>query len=110
MSAPAALPVWARWKVASDAEPWTLGVEEEVILVEPAGGRLAQAADAVQPTLSERLLASTRIETHAAALELGTSVHRTPGAAVAELAELRAALAEELRPHGVLPAVAGMHP
>src|SRR4051794_38155223 len=33
----AVLPRWATWNVDPDLEPWTVGVEEEVMLLEPDG-------------------------------------------------------------------------
>ena len=103
-----ARPEWARWPEA--ARDWTLGVEEEVMLLDPGSWSLAQTIDDVLPALSPRLAGRVSAETHAAALELATGVHVTVAAAVHELAALRSALQAELRPLGHAVAVAGTHP
>jgi carboxylate-amine ligase len=102
------LPEWARWR--DGAEDWTLGAEEEVMLLDPSGWQLAQVLDEVHPRLSPGLAAHVCAETHAGALELTTGVHRTAGAAAAELAGLRGRLAAELAPLGLRAAAAGTHP
>jgi glutamate---cysteine ligase / carboxylate-amine ligase len=103
-------PEWAQWAAGQEARPWTLGVEEEVMLLDPEDWSLAQASDDVLPAISPGLASSVSAETHAAALELATGVHERPAGAVAELAALRATLAEELDPLGLRAACAGTHP
>ena len=102
------LPEWARWR--SGAHDWTLGVEEEVMLLDPQTWALAQVLEDVHPRMSPGLAAHVTAETHAAALELATGVHRDAGSAVAELADLRARLASELAGFGLRAAAAGTHP
>jgi carboxylate-amine ligase len=60
--------------------------------------------------LPPSLAQHTRAETHGCALELASSAHATVGAATAELARLRAALAEVVRRLGLDVAVAATHP
>lgn len=101
------LPEWARWRGSAD---WTLGAEEEVMLLDPATWDLAQVLDDIHPRLSPELAARVTAETHACALELSTGVHRTAGSAAAELASLRGRLAGELSRFGLRAAAAGTHP
>ena len=101
------LPEWARWRAG--AEDWTLGAEEEVMLLDPADWTLAQVLDEIHPRLSPGLAAHVTAETHAAALELASGVHRTAGGVAAELAALRASLAAELFGLGLRAAAAGTH-
>jgi len=83
------LPDWARW--ADHDRSLTVGVEEEVMLLDPVSWSLAQAIDELMPRLPPGLGANVRPETHAAAAELGTGVHGTVATAIEELRELRAA-------------------
>jgi carboxylate-amine ligase len=99
---------WARWKDIK--EPCTVGVEEEVMLLEAADLSLAQRSDAVIGTVSRDLREHTSRETHAGVLELATGVHRYVAGAVKELSGLRRDLAVELRSVDAVPACAGMHP
>ena len=39
------LPAWARWAASGGAGPWTLGIEEEVMLLDETWGSLANRAD-----------------------------------------------------------------
>ena len=105
----ATAPSWARWNGGLD-QRYTLGVEEEVMLLDPLDWSLAQSSDQVLPLLSDELSAHMSPETHAAVLELATGVHDDVDGAVAELAALRSRLADELRPAGLTVAAAGMHP
>ena len=102
------LPAWALWR--EGAEDWTLGVEEEVMLLDPQTWELAQVLEDIHPRMSPGLAAHVTAETHAATLELATGVHRSAGGAVAELARLRARLAAELDGFGLRAAAAGTHP
>jgi carboxylate-amine ligase len=90
--------------------PWTVGIEEEVMLLDPEDWTLAPAIDAVLPTLSDRLAPHVGAETHRSALELRTGVHGGVAAGIAELHELRGRLASELAPLRLRAAAAGMHP
>lgn len=99
---------WAEWRAGPSA--YSLGVEEEVMLLDPDGWALSQASDAVLPALDPSLAAHTCAETHASALELATGVHATVAEATGELTELRHRLAEGLEHHGLRAAAAGTHP
>jgi carboxylate-amine ligase len=100
------LPGWARWK---GGEPWTVGLEEEVMLLEPDGSPAWRSED-VLARLDDELAHHARGETHGLALELATDPHTTVGAAASQLRHLRAGLAESVRSLGMQAAVAGTHP
>ncbi|HEY3187254.1 MAG TPA: YbdK family carboxylate-amine ligase, partial [Solirubrobacteraceae bacterium] len=98
---------WAQW---TPTAPFTLGVEEEVMLLDPWTWGLAQAIDEVLPRLPGALAARVTAETHAAAAELATGVNPTVGDAVRELRDLRAAMRETCAECGLAVASAGTHP
>jgi carboxylate-amine ligase len=106
----AASPEWARWPARPTVGEWSVGAEEEIMLLEPGQWRLAQAIDDVLPALSSELGPSVSAETHAGALELATGPHRTAGGVTAELTRLRERLAAELGGLGLRAAAAGTHP
>lgn len=98
---------WATWK---PSEPYTVGIEEEVMLLDPTDWRLTQRGDEVLSQSSEWLAGRCAAETHEAALELRTSPHATVRDAISELAELRTLLARELDRMGMAAAASGTHP
>ena len=102
-------PLWARWNGELD-QRYTLGVEEEVMLLEPADWSLAQSGDDVLARLSDELSPHTSPETHAAVVELATGIHPDVDGVVAELASLRNRLSRELDAMGLTVAAAGTHP
>ncbi len=104
------LPPWAAWNPAAAMAPWTVGLEEEVMLLDPRDWSLASRVDDVLPELSRWVADRASAETHGSALELASRAHATPGGAARELARLRAGLAAELAPLGLRAAVAGTHP
>lgn len=106
---PARRPSWAHWN-DSRGQRYTLGVEEEVMLLDASDGSLSQSSDWVLARLSDRLSPHTAPETHAAVIELKTGVHSDVAAAVAELTTLRAQLDRELLAMGLRAAVAGTYP
>jgi carboxylate-amine ligase len=105
----AVLPDWAIWNVDPDLEPWTVGIEEEVMLLEPDGSPAWRSEDVLR-VLPGSLAEHTRGETHGLALELATDPHRTVHEAACELRRLRAGLAEAVHGLGLRAAVAGTHP
>jgi len=98
---------WAKWK--GDSE-YTLGVEEEVMLLNPHDWSLAQQIDRVLPAVSEGLSHHVTPETHRSALEIGTGIHQTVSGLAEELLALRRKLETELAPLGLRAASAGTHP
>src|SRR5690348_6669890 len=87
-------PGWSTWRAAGDA--FTIGIEEEFMLVDPIDWSLAFRSDEVIAALPPGLRGRVTLETHAAVMETKTGVHRRVADAVAELAELRAELARAL--------------
>jgi carboxylate-amine ligase len=100
-------PRWADWRPSI---PYTVGLEEEVMLLDPGTWALAQRADRLLAVLDDDVVDSCSAETHEAALELTTGPHATVGGAVAELGRLRARLTRDAHSIGVAVAAAGMHP
>jgi hypothetical protein len=88
------LPRWARWNGVLERR-YTLGVEEEVMLLDGSDHLLSQSSEAVLARLSGDLGKHTVPETHAAVIELAT---------------LRAELTRQLRAVGLAAASAGTYP
>jgi len=88
---------------------FTVGLEEEVMLLEPDGSPAWRSEDVLQ-ALPPRFAEQARGETHGLALELSTRPHATVAAAASELRFLRAGLAAATRSLGLRAAVAGTHP
>ncbi|HEU4656827.1 MAG TPA: YbdK family carboxylate-amine ligase, partial [Capillimicrobium sp.] len=99
-------PAWATW--SADEHPFTLGVEEEVMLLTPETWALAGAIDEVLPRVPAGVRASA--ETHASALEYATKVHRRVDDALDELRRLRCAIRETVAECGLAAAASGTHP
>ena len=98
---------WSKWRHGND---YSLGVEEEVMLLDPRDWTLAPAIDDVLAALPDELRDHVSSETHSSAAELRTGVHATVGEAIAELGHLRAQLNAVLGPLGLAAAAAGTHP
>jgi carboxylate-amine ligase len=101
---------WADWSIAGHEAPWTVGIEEEVMLLEPNAWNLTSRSEEVLDQLPEEMTERTAAETHGSALELATEPHADVPSAVAELRSLRTGLAEVMEPLGIRAAVAGTHP
>ncbi len=80
------------------------------MLVDPSDWSLAFRSDEVFDAMPPELRGRASLETHAAVMETKTGVHRSVADAVAELANLRAALVEAVASHGLRAAAAGTHP
>lgn len=100
---------WSRWAPAGGPS-WTIGIEEEVMLLDPTDWALASEADAVMSRLTGEIASHASTETHGSALELRTDPHGTVAEGIAQLEELRGDLARELAPLDLRAAVAGLHP
>ncbi len=103
-------PDWAHWRSDPAIPDWSLGIEEEVMLLDPSTWALAHVIDDLLPSLSPELAASVSAETNAGTLELATGVHSCVADAVGELTALRLRLRDELTGAGLRAAVAGTHP
>lgn len=94
-----------------ESEPWSLGIEEELMLLAGDTLELAPAVDAVLPE-AEGLELPGRLKTEvfASMLELNTRRCASVEEAVAAVSELRAVAAHIARKHGLSLAAAGTHP
>jgi carboxylate-amine ligase len=101
---------WAAWPERRAADAFTLGVEEELMILAPGGWNLAQAVDEVLPRLPQDLRGRFCPETHAGAIEVETGVARTVTDAIGELRTLRDALHETVAPLDLAVASSGTHP
>jgi glutamate---cysteine ligase / carboxylate-amine ligase len=104
------LPGWAEWNSHGAGSPWTVGIEEEVMLLDPRDWSLASRIDEVLPALPAAIADRAAAETHGSALELASLPHPTVAGAVGELVDLRAGLAAGLAPLELRGAVCGTHP
>jgi carboxylate-amine ligase len=103
------LPAWASWAAPHKLGPYTVGIEEEVMLLDEVSWALAHRIDSVLPRLPHRP-GSFTAETHGSALEIQTGVHATIPDSIEELGALRRELEETLRPLSMRAAGAGIHP
>jgi carboxylate-amine ligase len=104
------LPAWATWAGSHELGPYTVGIEEEVMLLDQLTWALAHRIDSVLPRLPHGQTSSFTAETHGSALEIQTGVHARIGEAIEELAALRGELDTTLRPLSMRAASAGTHP
>jgi glutamate---cysteine ligase / carboxylate-amine ligase len=74
-------------------QPFSVGVEEELFLVDPVSGRQTNASDAVQQRLGP-VRGTIEREQHACQMELITEVCGSAGEAVGQLGGLRRAVLE----------------
>ena len=101
---------WSAWSPHPSGDAYTVGIEEEVMLLHPQDWSLAQLIDTVLSRLDPGFARHVTAETHRSALELATGVHPTVGAAIEELRALRGELESELSMIGLAAASAGTHP
>jgi glutamate---cysteine ligase / carboxylate-amine ligase len=104
------VPEWAVWRARPSSGEFTLGIEEEFMLLDPDGWSLAFRSDEVRAALPAELRDRVTLETHAAVMEIATGVHSRVGDAVGELVRLRERVARALAAQGLRAAVAGTHP
>jgi carboxylate-amine ligase len=103
-------PAWATWAPPHDLGAYTIGIEEEVMLLDETSWALAHRIDSVLPRLPRPGTESFTAETHGSALEIQTGVHGRIADAVGELSTLRGELEATLLPLSMRAAVAGTHP
>jgi carboxylate-amine ligase len=101
---------WADWNPVGHEAPWTVGVEEEVMLLEPNTWNLTSRSEEVLAALPASMAGRIAAETHGSALELATEPHADIAGAASELRRLRSGLSGVLEPLGMRAAVAGTHP
>jgi len=103
-------PAWASWAEPHELGAYTVGIEEEVMLLDATSWALAHRIESVLPRLPRPETESFTAETHGSALEIQTGVHGRIDGAVTELATLRGELDAVLQPLSMRAAVAGTHP
>ena len=101
---------WSEWSGAHELGPYTLGVEEEAMLLDPRTWALAHRIDDLLPRLSVEAQDHVSAETHGSAFEVQTDVRRTVKEAVNDLLGFRLELEETLETLGLRAAVSGTHP
>jgi len=106
----AAMPAWAQWAPGPRTGPYSVGIEEEVMLLEPGSWELVNRVDDVLAAVPDDVGAHLNAETHGSAIELQTGVHADVAGAVEELRQIRAALDDVLVSMGIRAASAGTHP
>lgn len=111
MAAPAerAPPAWASWPAPHEGGAYTVGIEEEVMLLDEITWALAHRIDSVLPRLSHSRENRFTAETHGSALEIQTGVHGRIEEATRELGALRRELDDTLKPLSMRAAGAGTH-
>jgi carboxylate-amine ligase len=100
-------PDWSHWTCS---EPYTVGIEEEMMLLDPASWSLAQDSEHVLGQLPPSLSSHAAAETHEAAIELATAPHSTANGAALQAARFRTRLESALERLGLRAAAAGTHP
>jgi len=105
-----ARPAWAEWAGSHELGPYTLGVEEEAMLLDPRTWALTHRIDDLLPRLSPEAHDHVTAETHGSAFEVQTGVCKTVAEAMDELLDLRSELERTLATLGLRAAVAGTHP
>lgn len=103
-------PTWSEWAGSHELGPYTLGVEEEAMLLDPRTWALAHRIDDLLPRLSADTQNHVSAETHGSAFEVQTNVRRTVGEAIDDLLQFRVELEDTLGTLGLRAAVSGTHP
>jgi carboxylate-amine ligase len=101
------VPNWSSWH---PSRPYSLGVEEEFMLLEPRGLALASRGTEALDALPEHVRAGLTAETHGCALELSTAPETSVERIAARLDAQREEAARELGRLGIAVASAGTHP
>jgi len=103
------LPRWAEWPEEPQSSPYSIGIEEELMLID-AGGQMSFRGEEVLESLTEAVGDYCSLETHAAVMEVETSPQPTVLTALSELSEVRSSLVQPLEALGLRAAGAGTHP
>lgn len=94
----------------NDTPDFTLGIEEEYLLVDPDTGRLAEAPPALMEEGAEALEGQFSPEFKACQVEVGTRVCADISAARDDLRHLRTTVRDLARKHGLAPIAVSCHP
>jgi len=103
------MPTWAEWPEQPLNSYYSLGIEEELMLIDTEG-RMSFRGEEVLESLAESVGGYCSLETHAAVVEVETSPQPTVLTAISELSEVRSSLIEPLDALGLRAAGAGTHP
>jgi glutamate---cysteine ligase / carboxylate-amine ligase len=103
-------PAWATWRGPHPLGPYTVGIEEEVMLLDPTAWSLAHRIETVLPRIPPEVAGQASAETHGSAVELQTAVHGDVASAIAEMDSLRKRLHATLEPLELRAGCAGTHP
>ena len=103
-------PAWSVWARGHALGAYTLGVEEEAMLLDPRTWALAHRIDELLPRLPSETQNKVSAETHGSAFEVQTGVAATVADAVSEIHGLRLQLERTLGTLGLRAAVSGTHP
>jgi carboxylate-amine ligase len=96
--------------MTTDADLFTVGVEEEFLVIDPATRRLAPQADRVRARVDKTVGDQVDLELQSSQIEIGTTVCRTLDDVRRELARLRRQVAAAASEAGMVIAAAGTHP
>jgi carboxylate-amine ligase len=89
---------------------FSLGIEEEYLLTDPATGALAEMPKSMMPACRDRLGNRVSPEFLRCQVEVGTAVCADMTEARADLSDLRLGILEVAEDHGLVPIAAGCHP
>ena len=103
-------PAWAWWESGPDDTPYSIGIEEETMLLEPASWELAHPEPELIAQIRDELGGRAGTETHDSVFEIATSVRGSVPAAAGEIARMRYAAAGIVADAGLCCAVSGTHP
>ncbi len=90
--------------------PFTVGIEEELMLIDPRSLELSQGIEAILADLGSDYEERVKPELLQSVLEIATVPHRTVGEAGAELRSLRETVRAAAERNGMLLAASGTHP
>ena len=96
--------------MADGTPPFTIGIEEEYLLVDQQTFKLAQAPDSLIETCKADLAGQVSPEFLQCQIEIGTGVCQTIGEARKDLAHLRQTVARHAADYGLAPIAASCHP
>ena len=90
--------------------PFTIGVEEEYLLVDARSFELARAPQALMDSCMAEMDGQVSPEFLQCQIEVGTKVCQTIGQARDDLKRLRACISNHAADHGLVPIAASCHP
>ena len=94
----------------SEEPDFTIGIEEEYLLVDPATMALAEAPESLIEECTADMEGQVSPEFLKCQVEIGTKVCRTVGEARDELKKLRACVSKHAKNHGLAPIAVSCHP